>query len=73
MQECVVEETRKKLYFLFNNRAYPSNDAVLQSLIAKRNELAFLLGHNDFAHFDLADQMVQDVTRLNEFLSNIII
>jgi thimet oligopeptidase len=59
MEECRVEETRKRLSCTFENRAYPVNEGVLKAVIAKRDELAHELGYASFADLDLEDQMTK--------------
>lgn len=71
MQHCSVEGTRKKLYTAFNTRAYPENIAVLNDLIAKRHELAQLLGYPHYAAYDIDNQMAQTVERVTEFVNEI--
>lgn len=70
MENCSVAQTRKKLYIAFNNRAYPVNDGLLKTIIAKRDELAKLLGYTDFAHCDIDDQMAHTPERAQEFIDN---
>lgn len=48
MGHCEVQQTRKALYFAFNNRATPQNVEVLKNLIEKRNQLATSLGSKTF-------------------------
>ena len=38
------EDLRKRMYIAYNNRGYPQNMAVLDRMIAKRHELANLVG-----------------------------
>jgi thimet oligopeptidase len=59
MEECRVEETRKRLSRAFENRAYPVNEGVLKQVIAKRDELAHELGYASYADLDLEDQMTK--------------
>ncbi len=73
MQQASSSNTRKKLYHAFNNRAYPANEALLKQIIAKRDQLAHLLGFASYAHFDLDDQMVQNPERALAFLDNLIL
>src|SRR3990167_2265255 len=40
MESCDNSETRRKLYQEFNNRAFPTNRAVLNQVIEKRDKLA---------------------------------
>lgn len=71
MQNCSVEATRKKLYLAFNTRAYPENIVILNDLIAKRDELAQLLGFAHYAAYDIANEMAQSVDRVRGFLDGI--
>ncbi|MFC1841664.1 M3 family metallopeptidase, partial [Candidatus Dependentiae bacterium] len=71
MDNCNVEETRKKLYLAFNNRAYPENVEILTSIIKKRDELAKLLGFASYAHLDLDDQMVHNPKTAQDFLDSL--
>jgi len=68
MSTCIVEATRKALYLAFNNRAHPTNQDVLQRLIAARDELASLLGMASFSELSLVDEMVASPERAHEFL-----
>jgi len=68
MQNCSVEQTRKRLYMAFNNRAYPINESVLKDLIAKRDQLAKKLGFNSYADLDLSDQMVKTPKNAENFI-----
>jgi len=72
MDECRVEETRKQLSRAFENRAYPVNEAVLKSVIAKRDELARELGFASFADLDLDDQMAKNPTTAENFLNELL-
>lgn len=72
MDNCAVAATRKNLYYAFMNRAYPANEALLKKLIAKRDELAKLLGYDSFAHLDIDDQMAQTPERAQSFIKDLI-
>lgn len=72
MSKCTNAQLRQKYYTVFNNRAYPINEATLQKIIQKRNELAQLLGYQTFADFDLADQMVGSVKNAQHFLNDLV-
>ncbi len=71
MQQAASSDTRKKLYHAFNNRGHPVNEALLKQIIAKRDQLAHMLGFASYAHFDLDDQMVQNPERALAFLDNL--
>lgn len=72
MENCTVENTRKRLSDAFNNRAYPANDAALKEIVAKRDEFAHKLGFASFAAYDLDEQMVKTVARAENFLHDLI-
>ena len=72
MENCSVEETRKRLYIAFNNRAYPANSDLLKQIIAKRDTLAKMLGYESFAAFDIEEQMVKKPERVKTFLADLI-
>lgn len=71
MGNCSVENTRKKLFLLFNNRAYPENDLVLKKIVSLRNEMANLLGYPDFATLNIASKMAKTPEKVNDFLQEI--
>ena len=52
------EDLRKRLRIAFDNRAYPANQAVLDTMIARRDELAHLVGYRSWADYITADKMV---------------
>lgn len=72
LENCTVEETRKKIYTAFNNRGYPINDALLKKIIVKRDQLAKLLGFENYATLDLDDQMVKTTEKAHAFLDELI-
>jgi len=71
-ENCDVEDTRKRLYEAFNNRAYPANEEVLKQVIKKRDELAQALGFGSYAYLDLDDQMVGSPERATTFLYDLL-
>lgn len=71
MRACLSEETRKELYRAFTNRAYPKNLAVLNQMIAKRDQLAHFLGFQSFAHYQLCNEMVKKPEVAGDFLDKL--
>ena len=65
------DELRREMSLLYNNRAYPQNEAVLQALLAKRYELAQLLGFENYAELATVDKMVGSPQRVEQFLSEL--
>jgi len=66
------EELRKRMYMEYNNRAFPMNKAVLDRLIAKRHELANLLGFRTWADYITADKMVGTARHASDFIDQIV-
>ncbi|HEV8480472.1 MAG TPA: M3 family metallopeptidase [Candidatus Eisenbacteria bacterium] len=64
-------EARRRLYVEFMNRAYPQNKAVLEKLIAKRNELATTLGYKSWAEYITEDKMSRSPKRVEEFIEQL--
>lgn len=73
LKSCTISETRKVVFFAFNNRAYPENDQNLRTLVNNRQELAELLGHHYFIDYDLIDQMAQSFKNVDSFLTDLYI
>lgn len=71
MDHCAVEDTRMRLYHVFVNRAYPKNEALLDTMITKRSDLAHILGFSSFASLDLDDNMVKTPERVQNFLHDL--
>ncbi len=72
MNNSTVEATRKKMYELFENRAYPANMPVLDKVIALRDKLGKLLGYNSYAEYELDDQMIKTPKRAYDFINGLI-
>ncbi len=67
MSYCSVEATRKAYYKAFNNKAYPANESVLADIIALRHQIAQELGFETYAHYNLADKMVDHPQKAWDF------
>lgn len=65
------EELRKRMYMAYNNRAYPQNLEVLDKLIARRAELAGLLGYKSWASYITADKMAGSAETVSSFIDRI--
>jgi len=66
------EDLRKRLYLAYNNRAYPQNIPVLDRMIARRYELANLLGFANWADYVTANKMVGSGRNAAEFIERVI-
>ncbi len=65
------DELRKELLTLYGNRAYPQNKEILEQMMAKRYELAQLVGFDNYAALVTADKMVGTPERVNGFLEEL--
>ena len=66
------ESLRKQMYMEYQNRAYPANIEVLDRMIARRAELARLLGYQDWADYITADKMVGSAKNASDFIDRIV-
>ena len=64
-------EARRQLYQEFKNRGYPANLAILDTLLAKRHELARLLGYPNWAEYITEDKMIGSGTNAASFIDRI--
>ncbi|CAN5861875.1 M3 family metallopeptidase [soil metagenome] len=66
------DDLRRRVRAEFDNRAYPKNMAVLDRMIAKRDELARLLGFASWADYALADKMVGSAASASAFIDRVV-
>lgn len=66
-------KTRKNFGLRYNNRAYPKNIAVLDSLLYYRNVYAKKLGFSSYAAYALADKMAANPENVWAFENNLIL
>jgi thimet oligopeptidase len=66
------ESLRRALHFEYNNRAWPKNMAVLDRMLARRYELATLLGFSSWADYVTADKMVGSAGAASQFIDSVV-
>jgi thimet oligopeptidase len=66
------EDLRKRMYMEFNNRGYPANVEVLDRMLARRAELARLIGYSDWADYITANKMVGNAKNASDFIDRIV-
>jgi thimet oligopeptidase len=71
MRYAKSEDTRKRLMHEAQNRAYPANMAVLDSLIAKRDRLAHILGYPTWAEYVTQDKMIENAANAQSFIDRL--
>ena len=71
MGHCTNRDTRVAFSRAFSNRAYPGTIPVLEELVAKRYDLATLLGYKDWASYLLEVDMAKDPQTVQTFLDGI--
>ena len=64
-------EVRRGIYMEMQNRAYPANEQVLTTILAKRYELAQLLGYDNWADYLFEDKMSKDVPTVTSFVDQL--
>jgi thimet oligopeptidase len=67
------QDVRKKLFLAYSDIAYPANVAVLKQIIAKRDELAKLLGFSSYAEYDLDNTMAKSISVVQGFLDALVV
>jgi len=66
------EDLRKRMYMEYNNRGYPKNLEVLDKMIARRAELAKVVGFTNWADYITADKMVESASKASQFIDRIV-
>ena len=67
------EDLRKRMYMEYNNRGYPKNMDVLDKMLARRAELARLVGFESWAAYITADKMVESAKNASDFIDRIVL
>lgn len=71
MKYSTHPELREAFYLEYTNRGYPDNVVVLETLIAKRDEKARLLGYPNWAAYVTEDKMVGSQDHAAAFIDRI--
>jgi Zn-dependent oligopeptidase len=71
-ENAVSSNTRKLMYMSYNNRAYPKNITVLDSLLYYRNILAKQLGFSSYAAYSVVDKMAATPSTIWAFENDLI-
>lgn len=64
-------EARRRLEFLYNNRARKENLPILKEVLDLRREAAKLLGYPTHAHYVLEERMAKDPARVRRFIDDL--
>lgn len=65
------DEVRRRLRQADRSRAHPENREILEQLLARRHELARLLGFDNFADYITADKMIGSADNARAFIRRI--
>ena len=65
------DDFRKRLFLAFDNRAYPKNKEVLESMMKTRYEIATTLGYASWADYNAADKMIKKGANIGDFIQQI--
>ena len=65
------DDLRRRMFMEYNNRAFPANEDVLVRMLARRHELAQLLGFSTWADFITADKMVKSARNVAAFIDRV--
>jgi thimet oligopeptidase len=67
-----TDARRKEFAIMFRDRGYPANKGVLNEILAKRFELAQLLGYDNYADYITEDKMVKSADNAQAFMEKIV-
>lgn len=62
---------RKELWTAYRQRGFPKNEAILETLLKKRHELATLLGYPHWAAYNTENKMVRSAEAATEFIDKV--
>jgi thimet oligopeptidase len=65
------DDLRRRLFLAFDNRAYPKNKDVLESLMKTRYEIATTLGYSSWADYNAADKMIKTGGNIADFIQKV--
>lgn len=65
------ENLRRRLMKAFMNKGHPVNLEVLDRLLARRHEIATILGHDHYANFITEDKMIGSGQAAGEFIERV--
>jgi len=65
------DEFRRRLFLAFDNRAYPKNKEVLESMMKTRYEIATTLGYSSWADYNAADKMIKTGGNIGDFIQQV--
>jgi thimet oligopeptidase len=65
------DDFRRRLFLAFDNRAYPKNKEVLESMMKTRYEIATTLGYASWADYNAADKMIKSGGNIGNFIEQI--
>jgi Zn-dependent oligopeptidase len=68
LKNCEIEETRRKMYYLYNNIAYPKNMDVLEKILEYRQKNAVLLGYKNTVDLMLSYDRIATLPAINNLL-----
>ncbi len=71
-QYAAIADVRRRLQREFFDRGYPKNLQVLAKLLAKRDELARLLGYEHYAAYVTEDKMIRSAKAAAKFVEKIL-
>ena len=69
---AIADDTRKRMNIKYNNRAYPENIKVLDSLLYYRQQYAQKLGYKSYAAYALTDKMAGNPQAIWNFENNLV-
>jgi thimet oligopeptidase len=72
MENAKIPETRKKMNNAWDSRCITENPLLLEKVVKIRQQIADLLGYDNYAAFSLEIKMAKNLETVNNFLSDLI-
>ena len=65
------EKTRERLSLAMGNKAVPANSHIVEDIVAKRHEMALMLGHASYSEYTLKKKMAKKPINVQNFEENL--
>ena len=72
MRNCIVEKSRKRMYYAFHNIAKNKNLGILEKIINYRTEISHILNFKNTVNHYLSHDRIATVNKINQLLDKLI-
>jgi len=72
LRQCTVEETRRRVEFMFSNQCKTTNVPIAEEVFTLRHKSAQILGYPTWAHYILEIRMAKNPASVNQFYDDLL-